>query len=220
MSQSVKPRTSFLIEDILSINENTGHSDRCSSNLSREGWKRWRNAQAGEMSEQFHEQETQFGLRKESGDRPLDNSDAIRVYPSLGKQKRSRAAFTHLQILELEKKFNQQKYLSAPERSHLANTLGLTETQIKIWFQNRRYKTKRKQKASETCKTIGKMDGLVLEEDLFRASFIDTLYKSYPYRPYLCDFGGVWRPTVYWTFSKPKDNGYIYDACMLWTTDE
>lgn len=197
MSESIKPRTSFLIEDILSINEHAGHRARCSSNQSKEGWTLWRNAQTGEMSEQLHEQETEFGVRKESGDRPLDNSDAIRAYPSLGKQKRSRAAFTHLQVLELEKKFNHQKYLSAPERSHLANTLGLTETQVKIWFQNRRYKTKRKQQASETCKDIRKLDGLGLEENLFRASLIDTLYKSYPYRPYLCDFGGVWRPTVY-----------------------
>lgn len=62
-----------------------------------------------------------------------------------GRKKRSRAAFSHAQVYELEKRFNQQKYLSGPERSDVAKSLKLTETQVKIWFQNRRYKTKRKQ---------------------------------------------------------------------------
>uniref|UniRef100_A0A8B9IXI8 NK3 homeobox 1 n=1 Tax=Amazona collaria TaxID=241587 RepID=A0A8B9IXI8_9PSIT len=62
--------------------------------------------------------------------------------------KRSRAAFSHSQVLELERKFSHQRYLSAPERARLARTLQLTETQVKIWFQNRRYKTKRKEVAS------------------------------------------------------------------------
>ncbi|KAH7972593.1 hypothetical protein HPB52_013655 [Rhipicephalus sanguineus] len=37
----------------------------------------------------------------------------------------------------------QQRYLSAPEREHLASIIRLTPTQVKIWFQNHRYKTKR-----------------------------------------------------------------------------
>jgi hypothetical protein len=47
------------------------------------------------------------------------------------------------QVHELERRFKQQRYLSAPEREHLANALKLTSTQVKIWFQNRRYKNKR-----------------------------------------------------------------------------
>lgn len=43
----------------------------------------------------------------------------------------------------MERRFKQQRYLSAPEREHLANALKLTSTQVKIWFQNRRYKNKR-----------------------------------------------------------------------------
>ncbi|KYO44467.1 homeobox protein Nkx-3.1 isoform A [Alligator mississippiensis] len=52
-------------------------------------------------------------------------------------QKRSRTAFSHMQVIELKRKFSHQKYLSAPERAHLAKNLKLTETQVKIWFQNR-----------------------------------------------------------------------------------
>ncbi|XP_017888177.1 homeobox protein bagpipe-like [Ceratina calcarata] len=61
------------------------------------------------------------------------------------RKKRSRAAFSHAQVFELEKRFAAQKYLSGPERADLARGLKLTETQVKIWFQNRRYKTKRRQ---------------------------------------------------------------------------
>ncbi|KAF3423150.1 hypothetical protein E2986_04614 [Frieseomelitta varia] len=46
-------------------------------------------------------------------------------------------------VYELEQRFKQQRYLSAPERELLAQTLKLTSTQVKIWFQNRRYKNKR-----------------------------------------------------------------------------
>ncbi|EPY82571.1 homeobox protein Nkx-2.3 [Camelus ferus] len=41
------------------------------------------------------------------------------------------------QVFELERRFKQQRYLSAPEREHLASSLKLTSTQVKIWFQNR-----------------------------------------------------------------------------------
>lgn len=54
-------------------------------------------------------------------------------------------------MLELERRFRQQRYLSAPERETLAGILKLTPTQVKIWFQNRRYKSKRIQIENATA---------------------------------------------------------------------
>jgi hypothetical protein len=51
--------------------------------------------------------------------------------------------FSSRQVYELETRFKQQRYLSAPERDQLAQLLKLTPQQVKIWFQNRRYKLKR-----------------------------------------------------------------------------
>ena len=61
----------------------------------------------------------------------------------MGKKRKRRVLFSKKQILELERHFRQKKYLSAPEREHLANLIGLSPTQVKIWFQNHRYKMKR-----------------------------------------------------------------------------
>ncbi|VDQ13809.1 unnamed protein product [Trichobilharzia regenti] len=46
------------------------------------------------------------------------------------RRKRTRAAFSHAQVYELEKRFNYQRYLSATERSELARSLRLSETQV------------------------------------------------------------------------------------------
>lgn len=60
------------------------------------------------------------------------------------RQKRKpRVLFSQAQVYELERRFKQQRYLSAPEREQMASGLKLTSTQVKIWFQNRRYKCKR-----------------------------------------------------------------------------
>ncbi|KAK1788721.1 hypothetical protein P4O66_002539 [Electrophorus voltai] len=74
--------------------------------------------------------------------------------PKQRKRRKPRVLFSQAQVYELERRFKQQKYLSAPERDHLANVLKLTSTQVKIWFQNRRYKCKR-QRQDQTLEMVG-----------------------------------------------------------------
>ncbi|KAF7261866.1 hypothetical protein EG68_00683 [Paragonimus skrjabini miyazakii] len=71
-------------------------------------------------------------------------------FRGLSQRRKRRVLFTQAQVYELERRFKQQKYLSAPEREHLSQIINLTPTQVKIWFQNHRYKCKRAQKDKET----------------------------------------------------------------------
>ncbi|XP_076849346.1 homeobox protein BarH-like 2 [Brachyhypopomus gauderio] len=70
-------------------------------------------------------------------------SEAELSGPRPKKPRRSRTIFTELQLMGLEKKFQKQKYLSTPDRLDLAQSLGLTQLQVKTWYQNRRMKWKK-----------------------------------------------------------------------------
>ncbi|XP_053547517.1 homeobox protein BarH-like 2 [Bombina bombina] len=70
-------------------------------------------------------------------------SEIEQTTPRVKKPRRSRTIFTELQLMGLEKKFQKQKYLSTPDRLDLAQSLGLTQLQVKTWYQNRRMKWKK-----------------------------------------------------------------------------
>ncbi|XP_059062587.1 homeobox protein DBX1-B [Achroia grisella] len=72
---------------------------------------------------------------------------------SSGKRKRSwsRAVFSNLQRKGLERRFQIQKYITKPDRRQLAATLGLTDAQVKVWFQNRRMKWRHTKEGRGVC---------------------------------------------------------------------
>ncbi|XP_030631458.1 homeobox protein Dlx4b [Chanos chanos] len=67
----------------------------------------------------------------------------IRLSGKGKKIRKPRTIYSSLQLQALHQRFQQTQYLALPERADLAAKLGLTQTQVKIWFQNKRSKYKK-----------------------------------------------------------------------------
>lgn len=109
-----------------------------------------------------------------------------------GPDRKPRQAYSAKQLERLEAEFKLDKYLSVSKRMELSKALGLTEVQIKTWFQNRR--TKWKKQLTSRLK-IAQRQGLFPGQIFGHSPPAYSLLHPYAYAPLSCVFTPVTLPS-------------------------
>ncbi|KAM8806068.1 NK1 transcription factor-related protein 2 [Eudromia elegans] len=143
-------KISFSVLDILDPRKFTGRSEAARGGASRSPEREETSAGGGNDAPCAAEQRDEGSAEPPQEPRSPRAARGRRAGPGCSKRRRARTAFTYEQLVALESKFRATRYLSVCERLNLALSLSLTETQVKIWFQNRRTKWKKQHPGAES----------------------------------------------------------------------
>ncbi|XP_063745037.1 LOW QUALITY PROTEIN: homeobox protein pnx [Eleginops maclovinus] len=157
-------RTAFSVEDILDPAKFTRRKIMCAEDASAAG--------PSTHSDEGRKLHPAGGLCSSEEEEAL-SPERKRLHSLKAKSRRIRTAFSLEQLHLLELSFSRSHYLSVLERHAISAALRLSETQVKIWFQNRRTKWKKEQQ----------LQGMEAEEEHGFMSGFSTLTCSPPYYP-------------------------------------
>lgn len=127
--------------------------------------------------------------------------DGLRLNGKGKKLRKPRSIYSSLQLQQLNRRFQRTQYLALPERAELAASLGITQTQVKIWFQNKRSKYKK------VLKQTGNGTNQVMDQvNVSETPPMQSPNQSKPEDLHPIEKNSPHEQTI------PEQNGNVYDA--------